>query len=150
AAFATISSTPMAVPAPPTTKLVEVLPIDADESLIPPPTSYVREELYRRGDTHAALLDRFGIATAHVERMVKSRVLHKLRPGTPVSAVIGADGTPYSLTFLEGRDVLVEIGPDGRATERRADFETRHVLKASVIDSSLFAAADAAGIPDSV
>ena len=150
AAFATISSAPLAVPQPPTTKLVEPLPIDAHEALVPSPTSYVREEPYRRGDTHTAFLNRLGIAEAHVERMVKTRVLHKLRPGTPVSAVVGADGTPYSLTFLEGRDVLVEIGPDGRATERNADFETRPVLKASVIESSLFAAADAAGIPDSV
>jgi murein DD-endopeptidase MepM/ murein hydrolase activator NlpD len=64
--------------------------------------------------------------------------------------VVSADGMPMSISFLNGRDSLIEITPDGRAAERRAAFETHLAVKSSVIRSSLFAAADAAGIPDSV
>ena len=64
-----------------------------------------------------------------------------------------ADGTPKALSFLTGRDTLVRIVPDGerfRAVEEQAPLETRVLMKASVIRSSLFAATDAVGIPDSI
>ena len=150
AAFATMAPAPGADPLPQSTALVEPLPIDTEEALLPPPASYIREEPFQRGDTIAVFLGRLGIADEHLARLAKLPVLRNLRPGTHVSAVVSADGMPLSVSFLNGRDSLVEITPDGRAAERRADFETRAVMKSSVIRSSLFAAADAAGIPDSV
>src|SRR5207253_7445238 len=57
------------------------------------------------------------------------------------------------LSFLTGRDTLVRIVPQGegfRALEEQAPLETRVLMKASVIRSSLFAATDAVGIPDSI
>ncbi len=149
AAFATIAPVPLSEPLPERTPLVEALPIDAD-ALVPSPESYIREEQFRRGDTLAAFLARLGIAEPHQSRLLKLSVLRSLRPGTNVSAVVSADGMPLSLSFLNGRDSLIEITPDGRVAERRAAFETRLTMKSSVIHSSLFAAADAAGIPDSV
>ena len=150
AAFATIAPAPEAEALPQRTALVEALPIDPDDALVPSPASYIREEQLQRGDTIGAFLGRLGIAEPHAARLIKLPVLRSLRPGTHVSAVVSAEGMPLSLSFLNGRDSLIEITPDGRAAERRAAFETHLVMKSSVIRSSLFAAADTAGIPDSV
>ena len=149
AAFAAIAPAPEAAAVPPATALIEALPIDA-EALVPSPASYIRAEQFQRGDTPGVFLARLGIAEPHGARLAKLPILRNLRPGTHVSAVVSAEGMPLSLSFLNGRDSLVEITPDGRASERRADFETRVAMKSSVIRSSLFAAADAADIPDSV
>src|SRR6478609_7503679 len=70
-----------------------------------------------------------------------------------VAAEVMADGTPLYVSFLTGRDTLVRVGgvAEGfRASEERAELEARTVMKASTIRSSLFAASDAAGIPDSI
>jgi murein DD-endopeptidase MepM/ murein hydrolase activator NlpD len=150
AAFATIAPSTELQTLPESTALVEALPIDTDDALVPSPASYIREEQFQRGDTLAAFLGRLGIAEPHTGRLIKLSALRGLRPGTSVSAVVSADGMPMSISFLNGRDSLIEITPDGRAAERRAAFETHLAMKSSVIRSSLFAAADAAGIPDSV
>lgn len=150
AAFATIAPSTELQTLPESTALVEALPIDTDDALVPSPTSYIREEQFQRGDTLAGFLGRLGIAEPHTGRLIKQSALRSLRPGTSVSAVVSADGMPMSISFLNGRDSLIEITPDGRAAERRAAFETHLAMKSSVIRSSLFAAADAAGIPDSV
>ena len=150
AAFATIAPSPELQTLPESTALVEVLPIDTDDALVPSPASYIREEQFQRGDTLAGFLGRLGIAEPHTGRLIKLSALRSLRPGTSVSAVVSADGMPMSISFLNGRDSLIEITPDVRAAERRAAFETHLAMKSSVIRSSLFAAADAAGIPDSV
>jgi murein DD-endopeptidase MepM/ murein hydrolase activator NlpD len=150
AAFATMAPAPlpMAADAP----LVEALSIRTD-ALVPAPSSYRREERFQRGDTMAGFLLRLGIADAHVDRLKRVRALQQLRPGTMVAAEVTNDGLPIYLTFLNGRDTLVRIGGPGegwRATEERPQFEARTVFKTSEIRSSLFAASDAAGIPDSV
>jgi murein DD-endopeptidase MepM/ murein hydrolase activator NlpD len=150
AAFATIVPSTELQTLPESTALVEALPIDTDDALVPSPASYIREEQFQRGDTLAGFLGRLGIAEPHSGRLIKLSALRSLRPGTSVSAVVSADGMPMSISFLNGRDSLIEITPDGRAAERRAAFETHLAVKSSVIRSSLFAAADAAGIPDSV
>jgi len=149
AAFATIAPAP--APFAPDSPLVEALSIRTDA--LPAPLSYRREERFQRGDTLSGFLLRLGIADAHLERLKRVRALQQLRPGVLVAAEIGADGTPLYLNFLSGRDTLVRIGGPGegfRASEERAQFEPRTVMKASVIRSSLFAASDAADIPDSV
>ena len=150
AAFATMAPAPDAQPLPERAALVEALPIDTDDALVPSPASYIREEQFQRGDTLAAFLNRLGIADPHVGRLIKLNALRSLRPGMNVGAVVSADGMPLSLSFFNGRDALLEVTPDGRVAERRAAFETRLAMKSSVIRSSLFAAADAAEIPDSV
>ena len=149
AAFATMAPAPAAFA--PNSALVEALSVRTD-TLIPAPLTYRREERFQRGDTLAGFLLRLGIAEADVERLKRVRALQQLKPGVMVAAEVGADGAPHSLTFLSSRDV-VRIGgaTEGyRATEERAEFEVRTVMKASVIRSSLFAAGDAAGIPDSI
>jgi murein DD-endopeptidase MepM/ murein hydrolase activator NlpD len=152
AAFATIAPGNEAPP-PTAQPLVESLAIDAARAVLASPASYIREEQFHRGDTLAAFLARLGIDEEQVRRLVRTRALHALHPGTSVHAEVAADGRPLELSFLAGRDSLVSIAPDGegyRASEALAPLETRVAMKSSVIRSSLFAATDAADIPDAI
>src|SRR2546427_5803478 len=152
-AFATIAPGPDRQATPATRSLVEALSIRANDALLPSPASYFREEPFQRGDTLASFLSRLGIEEAQVARLVRLRVLQTLRPGSLVNGEVRADGVPISLSFLGGRDTVVQITPERaryRVSEERALLETRIDMKASVVRSSLFAAADSAGIPDSV
>ncbi|MFY9315550.1 MAG: peptidoglycan DD-metalloendopeptidase family protein [Burkholderiales bacterium] len=133
--------------------VLETLPIRVDEALLPPPASYVREERFQRGDTLAGLLARFGIGAPDAQRLLAQRELRQLRPGTTVTAEVRAEGELIWLEFLSGRDSEVRIERVGDklvASARRAAIQSRTELKSAVIRSSLFGAADAAGIPDSV
>ena len=150
AAFATIAPREDAPP-PPRALIVEPLALQAHE--VPPPLQYVREEQFQRGDTLAGFLSRLGIDETAIGRLARAPALRALRPGVAVRADVLADGTPKSLSFLTGRDTLVRIVPEGerfRALEEQAPLETRVLMKASVIRSSLFAATDAVGIPDGI
>jgi len=137
---------------PQKTPIVETLAIRPDA--VPAPKSYFREELFQRGDTLPAFIERLGIDGAHAARLAKVRVLQQLRPGTHVSAEVSADGEPLALSFLSGRDTLVKITAEAndfyRVTDDRAQFYTRIAMKSGVVQSSLFAAADDAGIPDGI
>ena len=139
------------------TARLEPISIRLDESLLPAPATYVREDRIQRGDTFQGLLVRLGIGEADVRLLLRERALQQLRPGTTVTAEVragnGQDGELVWLGFLSGRDSVVRIERIGQglvASEQRAQVETRIVLKAALIRSSLFAAADAAGIPDSI
>jgi murein DD-endopeptidase MepM/ murein hydrolase activator NlpD len=152
-AFATIAPGPEAQALPPTRPLVETLSIRTSDALLPSPASYFREEPFQRGDTLASFLSRLGIEEAQVARLMRLRMLHTLRPGSLVNAEVRADGMPISLSFLGGRDTVVQITPERdsyRISEERALLETRIAMKSTVVRSSLFAAADSAGIPDNV
>ena len=152
AAFATIAPSPDAEILLSRTSSIEALPIPTD-ALLPSPTSYIREERLQRGDTLPALLSRLGITDDQVAKLARVRALQGLRPGNNVEARVSADGSLESLSFLTSRDTLVQLAPEGegfRATEERAALYTQVAMKSGVIQSSLFAASDAAGIPDSV
>src|SRR5918996_5647790 len=153
-AFATIAPSPEVRMAPPEKPIVEALPIRPDAALVPAPKSYFREEIFQRGDTLPAFIDRLGIEHPHTARLAKLRVLQQLKTGTHVSAEVSADGEPLSLSFLSGRDALVKIAAEAngifRVTVDRAQLYTRIAMKSGAIQSSLFAAADEAGIPDSI
>jgi murein DD-endopeptidase MepM/ murein hydrolase activator NlpD len=132
---------------------LEQVPIRVAEALLPSPASYIREDRFQRGDTLAAVLARLGIAETDaraVQRVPQSRLV---RPATTLTAEVRAGGELVSLSFLNPRDALVRIERDGeglRAIEERDALALQTVMKSSVIRSSLFGAADAAGIPDSV
>lgn len=151
-AFATIAPSTESRIEPPKRPIIEVLALSPDPA--PAPKSYFREELYQRGDTLPAFIERLGIEASHAAKLAKVRVLQQLRPGTQVSAEVSAEGEPLVLSFLSGRDTLVKIAGEGngffRVTDDKAQLYTRVAMKSGTIQSSLFAAADEAGIPDSV
>jgi murein DD-endopeptidase MepM/ murein hydrolase activator NlpD len=152
AAFATIAPSSVGEQAFATTSLVEAVPIP-EQALLPSPASYIREERFQRGDTLPVFLGRLGINDDDVARLARLRALQALRPGYQVTAEVSAEGKPLSMSFLSAGDTLVQITPQGEgfgATDGRAALDTQIAMKSSVIRSSLFAASDAAGIPDSV
>jgi murein DD-endopeptidase MepM/ murein hydrolase activator NlpD len=151
-AFATIGPRAEGRIEPPRRPIVEALEIRPDTA--PAPASYFREELYQRGDSLPAFIERLGIEPPHATGLAKLRVLQQLRPGAHVSAEVSADGEPIMLSFLSGRDTMVKIVAEAngyfRVTDDRAQLHTGITMKSGTIESSLFAAADEAGIPDSI
>ena len=152
AAFATIAPSPDAQILLSRTSSIESLPIPA-EALLPSPASYIREERFQRGDTLSAFLSRLGVADGEVGSLARQRALQALRPGSNVAAEVSAEGRLVALSFLTARDTLVQISREGeelRSSEERAALYTQVAMKSSVVQSSLFAASDAAGIPDGI
>lgn len=117
-----------------------------------------REERIQRGDTLASLLARLGVedpaAFAYLRGHRDARGLAgNLRPGRTVRAETGSDGELVSLTYPVSPTEVVRVTRDGDAfSTHRGDIvaERRVHMKAAEIRYSLFGAADAAGLPDSV
>jgi murein DD-endopeptidase MepM/ murein hydrolase activator NlpD len=151
AAFATIAPAPEATPML-REAVIEPIAVSRD-GLVPGPDSYVREARYQRGETLASLLGKLGLRDGDAARLLKLGTLHLLRPGMTVTARVTADGELVQLSYLNGRETVRSIVPDDgrfRVIDRAAQFETGTLVKSAEIHSSLFGAADAAGIPDSV
>ena len=155
-AFATIAPDPHAEALLLAKASVEPIAIHPDQVLATP-ESYIAEERYQRGDTLAAFLVRLGVADAEAAKLARHRALQQLRPGTFVRAEVRSDGVPRTLSFLSGRDSLMQIvAQDAGATveyrvgEVTSPLQQRVAMRAGTIRSSLFAATDAAGIPDAV
>jgi murein DD-endopeptidase MepM/ murein hydrolase activator NlpD len=121
----------------------------------------VREDRLQRGDTLSTLLARLAVGEADTQKLLRQREFRQLRPGTTVTAEVRAEGSTAGagggelvwLNFLASLDTEVRIERVGDklvASERRADIVVRTELKSAAIQSSLFGAADGAGIPDGV
>ena len=118
---------------------------------------YWLEERVQRGDTIGSLLARTSIADPSALEFFRSdpsaRALYQLRPGRPLYVATDEDGRLTGLRFLAGPGELLSITRDGNgftATREAPPNDTRLTLRGGEIESSLFAAADAAGLPDSV
>lgn len=150
----------------PVTSLVEELslPTLAEQVAVLDPSSqhYISEERMRPGDTLAALMGRLGVQDQNALAFIKSdRVassMLQLKPGRRVQAKITADGELewLSTTLTEGRDhqvknlVISKTGSAFKAEETPTSVERRIEMRSGDIKSSLFAATDAAQIPDAV
>ena len=139
------------------TAVLEPIAIRLEDSVLPAPITYVREDRLQRGDTYRGLFGRLAINESDSQQLLRQRTLQLLRPGTIVTAEVRAgkdhDGELVWLAYLTGRDMVVRIERVGQslvASEQRVRIVTRSVLSSAVIRSSLFAATDAAGIPDAV
>ncbi|MGH8745297.1 MAG: hypothetical protein ACREUK_02265, partial [Burkholderiales bacterium] len=151
AAFATIA--PATEPAPSPGKAVLESIAIPHGALVAPPRAYVREARFERGDTARDLLDRLGLEDSQASRLAKLGTLRLLRPGTVVTAEVAAAGRLVRMSYLNGRDTVRSIVPEQesfRIGDEPAQFETSTLVKSAEIRSSLFEAADAADIPDSV
>ena len=153
AAFATIREAQDAHLLLPKAAVLEPVNIPFADSVLPSPETFLREERFQRGDTVSGLLGRLGVADEDLKPLLRVRALRLLRPGLTVNAEVGADGRVLALDFLSSASALVSIrrGPDGFvASEESAPLSVRTEMKAGTIRSSLFAAADAIGMPDNV
>ena len=145
------------LPTVPTRTVLRALPLPAPPADDAATAVYWREERVQRGDTIGSLLARAGVDDPDAMRFLRTstdaRPLYQLRPGRPVRVAMDGNGALVALTFRTGADdaFAVERAGDGfRATTATASADVRTVLRSGEIRTSLFGAADAAGIPDAV
>lgn len=147
----------------PVTLVVEELALPdlaAQVEALRPAAQFITEERVRPGDSLAALMERLGVRDAEAAGFIRSdaaaRALLTLRPGRRVQASVDAEGRLLSAsTLLEGKDevkrLTIERQSSGfAAREVDAAIETRMEMRSGEIRSSLFAATDAAQVPDTV
>jgi murein DD-endopeptidase MepM/ murein hydrolase activator NlpD len=118
---------------------------------------YVQEDRFRRSDTLATLIERLGADEDEAATLLRSsraaRPFRFLLPGTTVQAKVDEVGRLRSLSFLTDRDTLISadrLGDSFRRFEQQADVARGIQMKSGEIKTSLFAATDAAGIPDAI
>ncbi len=118
---------------------------------------YWREERVQRGDTIGHVLSRAGMRDAQAMTFLLSdasaRPLYKLRPGRALRIALNDEGQLQELRFLVSETEFFTIVREGEmlcAGTAVPEREVRREQRAGEIQSSLFGAADAAGIPDGV
>jgi len=122
------------------------------------PGDFWREEKIRRGDTVGVVLARMGVKDADLDRFIHAdpgaRPLYRLLPGKSLRVKIDEEGDPVAVRYLTRDGELLEINLDQegeyRAKTLPPTVATRVQLRSGRIQSSLFGAADAAGMPDLV
>jgi murein DD-endopeptidase MepM/ murein hydrolase activator NlpD len=124
--------------------------------------AFINEERVRPGDTLATVLNRLGVSDDAAATFIKSdrtaRSVLQLKPGRRIQAQTAANGAlqRLSTTTIDGRDhpprniVITREGSGFKAEEMPANIEKRVEMRSGEIKSSLFAATDAAQIPDPV
>ncbi|RZI41879.1 M23 family metallopeptidase [Herbaspirillum sp. HC18] len=134
----------------------QIAKLQSDEQL------FVREEKVRPGDTLATLLSRLGVSDDAAASFIKSdRIAYnvlKLKAGRRVQAQTNKEGQlqRLSTTLSDGSNqpprnlIIVREASGFSASETSAQVERRIEMHTGEIRSSLFAATDAAQIPDSV
>lgn len=161
-AFATSRSTPV-LELNPTQWVAQELVLDIQPADIMRVAPLVAEEQVRRSDSVASLLSRMGISDPDLQQFVRSdsvaRGLLGLRAGSTVSALADVDGRIKWLRYWGVIEKNAESVP-ALVIQRRGDRLTAHVerveferhteVRAGEIRSSLYAATDAAGVPDAV
>lgn len=121
-----------------------------------PNEAYWREERIQRGDTIASVLARLEVddpdAVQTLRGTREARALYQLMPGKTIRARITAEGKLLALRYLAGTILFAveRTGATFTVTQQPAQLETRTLMKSGEIRSSLFAATDAANLPDTV
>ena len=119
--------------------------------------TYWREEAILRGDTLASLLARLDVddpeALAYLNSTRSARPLYRLVPGRTLRAVTTGEGRLLTLRYAKGDDNELVVRRDGEqflTAEEQIATESEQVMTAGVIETSLFAATDRAGLSDAV
>ena len=144
--------------APRATTVVESLALPIAEVVTAAVRPFAHEERFERGDTFASLLARLGVDSADAAQLVrqhgKSKPFRSLRTGMTVHAETSDYGALMRLHFLApSRDTVLGFEREGdgfRVIEEPTKVSRLVLLKSGEIRSSLFAAADEAGLPDAV
>ncbi len=148
----------------PTTTLIEALelpatPILLNESVVDvgDDAPYWLEERIQRGDVISNVLSRAGMNDPEVHKFIVSdpaaRPLYKLRPGRVLRLALNDEGKLRELRFLMSADEMLVISREEGVLQANIvapEQEVRREQRFGTIRSSLFGAADRAGIPDAV
>jgi len=118
---------------------------------------YWHEERIRRGDTVGSVLARMGVDDADALSFLQAdraaRAVYQLKPGRPLRVATDDDGRLLQLRMIAPSGELLNVAraTDGfQATMSVAPVELRWKIGTGEIRSSLYAAADDAGLPDAV
>jgi murein DD-endopeptidase MepM/ murein hydrolase activator NlpD len=137
--------------------VVEDVAISLPHSAAAADSRFWREERIQRGDTVASILARLNVAdpeaSAYLLQARDVRSLYQLIPGRAVRAVTSGEGRLESLSYVntDGRRLHVTRGESGfSSTEELPQTEQWIMQSSGEIESSLFGATDAAGIPEAV
>jgi murein DD-endopeptidase MepM/ murein hydrolase activator NlpD len=137
--------------------VIEPLAVQLPDPTSHPVQTYWHEARFERGDTFAAFLTRLGVDGADTTALLKqnagSKPFRNLRPGTTVHARTSDLGQLLDLRFVAGDASLLGFERDGERftpVDATAELIRRVYVKKGEIRSSLFAAADEVGLPDSV
>jgi murein DD-endopeptidase MepM/ murein hydrolase activator NlpD len=123
-----------------------------------PAQRFSAQERVMRGDTVAALFDRLGIRDSRAMEFLRGdptgrAIFRQLVPGRMMQAETGAEGELHSLLYFLAPSTLLEVKRDGDnflSRSRAVAEPPRLYYRTATIRSSLFAATDAAGIPDAI
>jgi murein DD-endopeptidase MepM/ murein hydrolase activator NlpD len=118
---------------------------------------YWREERIQRGDTLGSVLARLSLADPAAQNFLltdaHARPLYQLKPGKSLRVQTDDDGRLIALSYLTQSSELLAVDRIGDVFVARSvapHVAVRLELRAGEIRSSLFAAADAVGLPDAV
>lgn len=120
---------------------------------------FLHEQRIEKNDTIASLVHRLGISDPRLAEFIRTNAktaaaARQLRPGQVVSAYTDADGQLKRLYFpLSAQDSLLSIEKANgtyAARDDRVKFDRQVAVGSGEVRTSLFAATDAAGVPDQV
>ncbi|HTL75902.1 MAG TPA: peptidoglycan DD-metalloendopeptidase family protein [Casimicrobiaceae bacterium] len=143
--------------APQVRTITRALPLPSVAITDPADSRYWREERVERGDTIGSLLARASVvdpdALAFLRGDASARALYQLQPGRSLQVATDDDGRLAGLRFLgpDGELLSISRTATGFVAARAAPpDDTRLTLRGGEIQTTLFAAADAAKLPDSI
>ncbi len=117
--------------------------------------TFWRTERLQRGDTLAELMQRLGIkdpaASDYLRNSTETKEFRKLSTGKEIQSETDTNGALVSLRYLgdQGQQIIIKRQGDAFSTETiAARFEKRLFVRTGEIKTSLYAATDAAGMPD--
>jgi hypothetical protein len=137
-------------------------------SALPMPSRFMQTERIRRGETLASLLSRLGANDqefmAFVRKDSVAKRIMQLQTGRMVQAEIDERGRvlkfnyrlaptqakPGALTIVATKVAIVRNDDKLVATQTNINIEKRIETRSAEVQSTFFAATDAAGIPDSI
>lgn len=136
----------------------EALVLPASTSNAAAGTRFTTQERVLRGDTVAALFERLGIRDPSAMEFLRSdatgrAMFRQIVPGRVMQAEVDGGGELQALRYFLSASSLFEVArsPAGFSARTRAVTEPpRLFYQSAVIRTSLFAATDAAGIPDAI
>ncbi|MFA6970972.1 MAG: peptidoglycan DD-metalloendopeptidase family protein [Gallionella sp.] len=119
-------------------------------------TTFWHTERLQRGDTVAELMQRLNIkdaaASDYLRNSADARAFRKLSVGNEVQAETDATGALISLSYLGEQGAKIVIRKQGDTFNTKtvaAQLEKRLFVRTGEIKTSLYAATDAAGMPES-
>jgi len=157
AAFGVVAPTTL-IDRPPVERVVQKIalptPVALDNSS---DTRFIREDRIARGDTVAGLLSKLSVDDPGAVKFLRSakeaRPFARLRAGRTMRAETSSDRALLSLSYLTPSGIVLQLERQGNSfkiSEEPANLDARVQMASGEIRSSLFAATDAAGLPDAI